>query len=221
MNVSSDENNRYAYITTGVVVGLIVIGVLFFSVWSLMGRNKAHEVTAPVVAAVGVNAGAAAEPGVATASAATSASLLEPEAAAAGIAPRTIAAVTATEMASAAAQGASAQVQAAEQANPMHIEKLYFVVGSAQLPSDAAEVLGRVSDKARNLSSASVVISGFHDATGSATKNAELAKQRALAVRHALEANGVSPGQLVMSKPEMTKGKGDAREARRVEVHLR
>jgi outer membrane protein OmpA-like peptidoglycan-associated protein len=217
MNASSDENNRYAYIATGVLVGLIVIGVLFFSVWSLMGRGKSHEVAdTPLLTAAAPalepasSAAVVAEPKVATASAP----------AAASVAPQT-AAVVAAEMASAAAQGASESAQAAEQANPMHVEKLYFDVGSAQLPTNASEVLGRISDKARNLSSASVVISGFHDASGSAAKNAELAKQRALAVRHALEANGVSPNQLVMSKPEMTTGKGDAREARRVEVRLR
>lgn len=33
-----------------------------------------------------------------------------------------------------------------------------------------------------------LVISGFHDATGDARKNAELARQRALAVRSALRA---------------------------------
>jgi outer membrane protein OmpA-like peptidoglycan-associated protein len=230
MNASSDENNRYAYIVTGVLVGLIVIGVLFFSVRSLMGRDKSHESAgAPLVAGTAVvtpalepasAAAALADPEVAAAAVAPTASAAD-VAEVASIAPKTAAAVVAAEMASAAAQGASESAQAADQANPMHIEKLYFSVGSAQLPSDASEVLGRISDKARNLSGVSVVISGFHDASGSAAKNAELAKQRALAVRHALEANGVSPDRLVMSKPEMTKGKGDAREARRVEVRLR
>ncbi len=228
MNSSSDDN-RYAYIATGVLVGLIVIGVLFFSVRSLTGHSKAHGAAdGPLVTA------AAAHSVAPLASAPAEVALLEPEAAAsasapaasvaeeavAAIAPKT-AAVVAAEMASAAAQGASDAAQAAEQANPMHVEKLYFNVGSAQLPADASEILGRISDQARNLSGVSVVISGFHDASGSAAKNAELAKQRALAVRHALEANGVSPDRLVMSKPEMTTGKGDAREARRVEVRLR
>jgi outer membrane protein OmpA-like peptidoglycan-associated protein len=235
MNASSDENNRYAYIVTGVLVGLIVIGVLFFSVRSLMGRDKSHESAgAPLVAGTAV-----VTPALEPASAAAALALADPEVAAAAvaptasaadvaevaevasIAPKTAAAVVAAEMASAAAHGASESAQAANQADPMQLEKLYFSVGSAQLPSDASEVLGRISDKARNLSGVSVVISGFHDASGSAAKNAELAKQRALAVRHALEANGVSPDRLVMSKPEMTKGKGDAREARRVEVRLR
>ena len=64
-------------------------------------------------------------------------------------------------------------------------------------------------------------ISCYHDASGDAAQNAELAKNRALAVRHALEANGVAPDHLVMDKPIVATGGTDAREARRVEVRLR
>ena len=99
-------------------------------------------------------------------------------------------------------------------------ENLYFAVGSADLPSDAIEKLARVADAARSTVGASVLISGYHDATGGAAKNAELAKQRALAVRHALEANGVSPERLMMSKPVETTGGVDPKEARRVELRL-
>ena len=65
-----------------------------------------------------------------------------------------------------------------------------------------------------------MLISGFHDATGNPEHNADLAKRRAQAVRHALEANGVSPSQLVLDKPQETTGGADAREARRVEMRL-
>ena len=99
-------------------------------------------------------------------------------------------------------------------------ENLYFAVGSADLPFDASEKLARVADAARATAGRSVLISGYHDATGSAAKNAELAKQRALAVRHALEANGVSPERLMMSKPVETTGGVDPKEARRVELRL-
>ena len=99
--------------------------------------------------------------------------------------------------------------------------RIYFELGSAALPADASEVLGRVSDAAREQAGRVVLISGFHDASGDAAKNAELAKQRALAVRHALEANGVAPDRLVLDKPMLTGGGVDAREARRVELRLR
>ena len=99
-------------------------------------------------------------------------------------------------------------------------ERLYFEVGSPALPADATEVLARVAEAARASAGATVLISGFHDASGDAAQNAELAKNRALAVRHALEANGVAPDHLVMSKPAVTTGGGDPKEARRVELRV-
>ena len=99
--------------------------------------------------------------------------------------------------------------------------RVYFETGSDALPADASEVLVKVADAARAQGGKVVLISGFHDASGDAATNAELAKRRALAVRHALEANGVAPDRLVMDKPSVTTGGADAREARRVEVRLR
>ena len=97
-------------------------------------------------------------------------------------------------------------------------DRVYFEVGSAALPADAATLLNRIADKARANPAAVVRISGFHDASGDPAQNAELAKNRALAVRHALEANGVAAASLMMSKPAVTSAGGDPREARRVEL---
>lgn len=99
--------------------------------------------------------------------------------------------------------------------------RIYFDLGSDALPVDASAVLVRVADAARADPGKVVQISGYHDASGDAAQNAELAKKRALAVRHALEANGVAPDHLVMDKPVVTTGGSDAREARRVEMRLR
>ena len=99
--------------------------------------------------------------------------------------------------------------------------RVYFELGSDALPPEAAEVLVRVADAARADAGKVVQISGYHDASGDPAKNAELAKNRAMAVRHALEANGVAPDHLVMDKPIVTTGGADAREARRVELRLR
>lgn len=99
--------------------------------------------------------------------------------------------------------------------------RIYFELGSDALPADAAAVLTRIADAARADAGKVVQISGYHDASGDAAKNAELAKNRAFAVRHALEANGVAPDRLVMDKPMVTTGGADAREARRVELRLR
>ncbi|HEY9067281.1 MAG TPA: OmpA family protein [Burkholderiaceae bacterium] len=99
--------------------------------------------------------------------------------------------------------------------------RVYFEVASDALPADAQTELGRIADAARADPGKVVLISGFHDESGDAAKNAELAKNRAFAVRHALEADGVPRERLVMDKPRVTLGGGDAREARRVEMRLR
>ena len=99
--------------------------------------------------------------------------------------------------------------------------RIYFELGSATLPAGASGVLVDVADAARMGVGKVVLISGFYDASGDAANPAELAKRRALAVRHALEANGVAPYQLVMDEPIVATGGADAREARRVEMRLR
>ncbi|MEP7099418.1 MAG: OmpA family protein [Burkholderiales bacterium] len=99
--------------------------------------------------------------------------------------------------------------------------RIYFELGSDALPAEASEILVKVADSARMQAGKVVLISGFHDASGDAASNAELAKKRAQAVRHALEANGVAPDRLVLDKPTVTTGGSDAREARRVEMRLR
>ena len=99
--------------------------------------------------------------------------------------------------------------------------RVYFELGSDALPAEASVVLVKVADAARAQAGVLVLISGFHDASGDPARNAELAKNRALAVRHALEANGVAPERCVMDKPVEMVGGTDPREARRVEVRLR
>jgi K(+)-stimulated pyrophosphate-energized sodium pump len=64
------------------------------------------------------------------------------------------------------------------------------------------------------------VVSGFTDASGDPAKNAELAKQRAFAVRDALKAAGIAEDKIELKKPEETTATGDASLARRVEVTL-
>lgn len=99
--------------------------------------------------------------------------------------------------------------------------RIYFGLASDALPAEAAAELARIADAARADPGKVVLISGYHDESGDAAGNAELAKNRAFAVRHALEANGVARERLVMDKPRVTMGGADAREARRVEMRLR
>ncbi len=120
-----------------------------------------------------------------------------------------------TQMAAGAGAGAAPAAEA-----PLDRGKLYFESGSAALPAEATGVLSRIAETARARAGSAVLISGFHDASGDPAANAELAKNRALAVRHALEANGVAAAQLVMDKPAMTEAAGDPKQARRVEVRV-
>ena len=109
--------------------------------------------------------------------------------------------------------GASAPVSA-----PM--ARLYFELGKAELPADALTQLAPLITAARDNSAARWVISGFHDASGDAAANAELAKQRAFAVRDLLVTAGVSTQSIELSKPAITMGGTDPHEARRVDVTL-
>ncbi len=99
--------------------------------------------------------------------------------------------------------------------------KLYFELGKSELPADALTQLAPLITAARDNSTAKWVISGFHDASGDAAANAELAKQRAFAVRDLLVTAGVDAHTIELSKPAVTTGGEDPRAARRVDVTLR
>lgn len=60
------------------------------------------------------------------------------------------------------------------------VVKFYFATGSAEVAPNAREALADVIKAVQ--SGNTVLVSGYHDATGDAAKNAELAKQRAVAV---------------------------------------
>ncbi|HET7773255.1 MAG TPA: sodium-translocating pyrophosphatase [Burkholderiaceae bacterium] len=95
---------------------------------------------------------------------------------------------------------------------------LYFASGSAALPAGFEDLKSLVA--AYNAKAGSkFVVSGFHDAAGDAAKNAELARQRAEAVRDRLVASGVAADRIDLRKPEQASGGADA-QARRVEVRL-
>ena len=99
-------------------------------------------------------------------------------------------------------------------------ENLYFDVGSNRLPVDSADLLARVAESARANGGVAVLISAFHDAAGDAAANAELSAQRALTVRHALEANGVPPERLLIAVAAPAASGAQAKDGRRVELRL-
>ena len=97
--------------------------------------------------------------------------------------------------------------------------KFYFDSGKADLPADGVASISTLAETAKSNAAAKLVISGYHDAAGDPEKNAELAKQRAFAVRDALKAAGVAEERIELKKPEQLNA-GDAAEARRVEVSV-
>ncbi|TWT20266.1 sodium-translocating pyrophosphatase [Luteimonas marina] len=117
----------------------------------------------------------------------------------------------------AAAATASPAAHAAA-ADASRLGKVYFDLGSAQLPADAGDRLAGVAATLAGDASATAAVSGFHDDSGDAAVNADLARQRAQAVQQWLLDQGIDAGRIELDKPMLTTGGGDAAEARRVEV---
>ena len=128
------------------------------------------------------------------------------------VAPAVVAPAAAVVAAPAAAMdGASIKVEGG-------VVKFFFATGKADLAGGAAAALGDVAKGVADGKKA--VVSGYTDTTGDPDKNAELAKQRAFAVRDALKAAGVADDKVELKKPEVAATGGDAAAARRVEVAL-
>jgi outer membrane protein OmpA-like peptidoglycan-associated protein len=134
------------------------------------------------------------------------------------------AAHTASQASSAAAENPASDspsaAQAASDTAGVEVEQdvvqFYFASGKADLAAGASDALAAMVRSAQ--AGRTLVITGFHDATGSPAKNAELARKRALAVRDALKAAGVADAKMVLKKPQEVSG-SDA-QARRVEISL-
>ena len=99
------------------------------------------------------------------------------------------------------------------------VVKVYFASGKADVAANTNDELAAIVAGAKE--GKAVVISGFHDSTGNAAQNAELAKNRALKVKDALVALGVPADKIQLEKPAATAGDGNNAEARRVEVVLK
>ncbi|BEP49900.1 OmpA family protein [Variovorax paradoxus] len=98
------------------------------------------------------------------------------------------------------------------------VVNFYFATGSADLAPGAAEALAAVIKGVE--SGRKAVVSGFHDTTGDAAINEQLAKKRAETVRDVLVGLGVPAGKVDLQRPAVTAGSGNDAQARRVEVKL-
>jgi outer membrane protein OmpA-like peptidoglycan-associated protein len=99
-----------------------------------------------------------------------------------------------------------------------NIVNFYFATASADIAPGAAEALAIVIKGVE--SGHKCVVSGFHDTTGDAALNEELAKRRAETVRDVLTGLGVPADKIELQRPPVTAGTGNNAEARRVEVKL-
>ena len=114
-------------------------------------------------------------------------------------------------------EAAAAPVVAAVSAFPA---KFLFESGKTAMPADADKLVAGVVEHLKANADAKVNISGFTDKTGNPVKNAELAQERAKAIREALKAGGIAEDRIAMKKPESITGASNDEDARRVEVNL-
>ena len=97
---------------------------------------------------------------------------------------------------------------------------VFFASGAAALPAEATAEVAKVKAALAAAPAKKLVLSGYHDASGDPAHNAELAKERATAVRAALQAAGIDAARVALRKPESTLAGGDAQAARRVEIRV-
>ncbi len=94
-----------------------------------------------------------------------------------------------------------------------------FAVGKSSLDADAAKAIEKAVGILRSAPAAKVALSGYVDSSGSAAKNAELAKERAMTVRDALQGAGVAADRIELRRPsDIEAGNKDAARARRVDI---
>ena len=98
--------------------------------------------------------------------------------------------------------------------------RVFFDLDKAELQPDAPTALAPAVQALAEAPSKKLIIAGFHDPSGDAAHNADLARRRAIAVRLALIALGADGTHVLLRKPEQTALGGPPEEARRVEVRL-
>jgi K(+)-stimulated pyrophosphate-energized sodium pump len=128
------------------------------------------------------------------------------------------AAVVAAAPAATAATAAALPADGASVTVDNGVVKFYFASGKSDVAAEGSKALEQIV--AGVAGGKKAVVSGFHDAAGDPAKNAELAKQRAMAVAALLKTAGVADDKVELKKPEQMQGDGPAHLARRVEVSL-
>jgi cytochrome c oxidase subunit 2 len=139
--------------------------------------------------------------------------------------PSDVAAIRAgKELAPSTASAAPAAAPAAPAAStaaaaPGQTVSVLFASGKSALDADAMKAITSAAGFLKDNANVKVGLSGFVDASGDPAKNATLAKDRAMAVRAALEKAGVSADRVELRKPEQIEaGSASADRARRVDI---
>jgi photosynthetic reaction center cytochrome c subunit len=97
------------------------------------------------------------------------------------------------------------------------LARVLFEIGKTDLGPESMQVIATAAKALQENAALKVYLSGYADRTGNPAANLELAKQRAFAVRDALQAAGVADARIVLKKPEFVIGGAEA-EARRVDL---
>lgn len=124
------------------------------------------------------------------------------------------------------APGGAVQIaEVPQDATPLRVAeadttKVYFELGDASIDQEDRQRIADMAQSARS-SDRSVAITGYTDRTGNELQNAELAKNRAMAVREALVDEGVQEERIVMDPPRNVTGEGTDDDARRVDIDMR
>jgi outer membrane protein OmpA-like peptidoglycan-associated protein len=117
----------------------------------------------------------------------------------------------------------SGQVNVAEVASESDqapTTRVYFESGETSIDQEDRIKLASVAGSARD-ADREVAITGYTDSTGDRDQNLEVAKNRAVAVREVLVAEGVAESKITMAPPAEVTGTGTDQEARRVDIELR
>ncbi len=98
---------------------------------------------------------------------------------------------------------------------------LYFDVNKTAPPADAAQKLDGIINYGRSNPNTKIGISGYADKTGDPEKNAQLSKERAMAIKNQLISAGLPEDRIMLQKPkDVTADKKDDKESRRVDVYI-
>jgi len=95
--------------------------------------------------------------------------------------------------------------------------QVYFGSGDTSINANDRQKIASVAQTAKD-QNRPVTVTGYTDRSGNVDSNMEVAKNRAVAVRDALVAEGVSESKIVLDPPATVTGTGTDAEARRVEI---